>query len=184
MKIFKLLLISSITLVLFGCASGAKMENMVATPSKSLVYDQQIKQQVGVGAVTGGEKTNPLWTSEISNEAFSGAVEKTLLGQGLLAQGEGRYQLLVSMLKVDQPLMGFDLEVVTHVHYVLKDRQTDEVLMSEIVISPYTATVSDAFAAVQRLRLANEGSGRENIAALLERLAALKIDPQQISLAK
>ncbi len=62
------------------------------------------------------KKTNPLWTSEISSEAFSGAVRGSLQAQGLLSD-DGRYKLVVNMLKVDQPIFGLDFEVTTHVQY-------------------------------------------------------------------
>src|SRR5690606_22204088 len=179
----RLLIVLSSLIYLSGCASGAKMENMVYDGS-AMQFDAELTNNTGLSAVTGGEKTNPAWTSEIDNEAFAGAVKESLLKQGLLS-GNGRYQLEVIMLEVDQPLFGLDFTVTTHVKYILTDRENDgDVVLNETVVAPYTATIGDAFAAIKRLRLANEGSGKANIAGLLKALSELQINPRDISLAQ
>lgn len=168
-------------LYLAGCASGAKMENMVYDgPEKQ--YSTGLENSMAVPSVTGGEKTNPAWTSEIDNDAFAGALKESLLKEGLLS-GKGRYQLEVIMLEVDQPIFGLDFKVTTHIKYILTDLKNDQaVLMNKTVVASHTATIGDAFAAIKRLRLANEGSGKENIAGLLDALSQLKINPNEVSL--
>jgi|TARA_R100000049_G_C1956858_1_gene114438 hypothetical protein len=166
---------------LSGCASGAKMGNMVYDgPNKA--YDTVLESNVHVTNVSGGQKTNPAWTSEIDNDAFAGALQQSLRNQGLLA-GDGRYQLEALLLEVDQPVFGLNFEVTTHVKYILTDRESNgSVIMNETIVAPFTATVGDAFAAIKRLRLANEGSGKANINGLLEKLSELRIKPGDISL--
>lgn len=181
MNRMKLIVLVATALFLFGCASGAKKENMVYEPLTPISYDIKLKNSVDVENTSGGKKTNPAWTSEISNEAFSGAVKESLQRQGLLSDS-GKYKLQITLVKVDQPWFGLDLKVTTHVKYTLTDSSNNNsVIFSETITRPYTATVGDAFVAVQRLRLANEGSGKENIKGLLEKLAELKIQPNQIS---
>ena len=179
MKINRFASIFVIAVFLFGCASGAKMENMIYQGDQK-AYDGGLKNDVEVSSVSGGKKTNPAWTSQISSEAFYGAVEKSLSEQGLLSES-GKYQLRINMIKVDQPLFGFDLTVTTHVRYVLTDTKDSTVILDETIVTPHTATVGDAFAAVKRLRLANEGSGKKNIEGLLDKLSELKINPKEIS---
>lgn len=176
-------MVMTAVLYLSGCASGAKMGNMVYDgPAKH--FDTALKSSVEVADVSGGEETNPAWTSEISNDAFSGALQQSLRNQGLLS-GAGRYQLEAHLLEVDQPVFGLDFEVSTHVKYVLKDRENNgAVVLDETIVAPYTATVGDSFVAIKRLRLANEGSGKANIAALLEKLSKLQIQPGDISLSQ
>jgi uncharacterized protein YlaN (UPF0358 family) len=173
----------AVLLYLTGCASGAKMGNMVYEgPVKA--YDTALQSNVDVTNVSGGEKTNPAWTSEIDNDAFAGALKQTLQKQGLLS-GSGRYQLEALLLEVDQPMFGLDFEVTTRVRYILTDRENnDAVILNETIAAPYTATISDAFAAIKRLRLANEGSGKANIEGLVEKLSELNIEPGEISLAQ
>lgn len=180
MKIIKSASILIVCGFVFGCASPAKMENMVYHGGQK-TYTKELQKNVHVASVSGGQKTNAAWTSEIDNDAFQGALKQSLLTQGLLSDN-GRYKLEVSLLKVDQPMFGFDMTVTTHVQYKLTDVKQNSVVLSETVVAPHTATVGDAFAAVKRLRLANEGSGAKNIEEFLEKLSKLKIKPKQITL--
>ena len=80
-------------------------------------------------------------------------------------------------------MFGLDFEVTTHVRYILTDRENKgTVVLNETVVTPYTATIGDAFAAIKRLRLANEGSGKANIQGLLDKLSELQIQPGDVSL--
>ena len=180
MKIIKIALLLTAVIYITGCASGAKMENM-AYKGEQKVYAQDLRQSVGLSGVSGGKRTNPAWTSEISDEAFSGAVKSSLEAQGLLSD-EGVYKLSVQLIKVEQPLFGLDLEVKTHVQYTLTNSTDSSIVFHETIVAPHTATFDDAFAAVKRLRLANEGSGMKNIEKFLEKLSELKISENQISL--
>ena len=101
----RFLFIASISAVLIGCAGGATKEGMVYRPDVALGFDRALGNAVAVEAVSGGQKTNPLWTSEIGNEAFADALEATLEGLGLLSD-TGRYQLRVELQEVDQPKAG------------------------------------------------------------------------------
>ncbi|WP_323751421.1 hypothetical protein [Marinobacter sp.] len=183
MNLLRFLVIAASAIYLSGCASGAKMDNMIYDgPAK--IYDAELENNMGISNVTGGTKTNPAWTSEIDNNAFSGAIKESLLQQGLLS-GKGRYQLEVILLEVVQPLFGLDFTVTTHVKYLLTDRENNgAVVMNETIVAPYTATFGDAFAAIKRLRLANEGSGKANIASLLAALSELEIKPGDIYLSQ
>ena len=182
MKLVKIALILTAAIYITGCASGAKIENMTYQGAQKS-YSEDIKRNVGLSGVSGGEKTNPAWTSEISDEAFSGAVKNSLQAQGLLSD-DGIYKLKVKLIKVDQPMFGLDLEVKTHVQYTLTNSTDNSVVFNETIVAPHTATIGDAFAAVKRLRLANEGSGMKNIEQFLEKLSELEISKSQISLAK
>ena len=182
MDILRPILILVGSLYLFGCASGAQMDAMIY-PGDKKQYDEKLESDLNVGPVSGGKKTNPAWTSEISNEAFTGALKESLKKQGLFSEN-GRYQLEVKMLKVEQPMFGLDLTVTTHVQYILTDTNSSTILMDETIIARHTATFSDAFAAIKRLRIANEGSGLKNIEGILNKLAELKVDPMNVSLAE
>ncbi|MDL0433656.1 hypothetical protein QPM17_21155 [Marinobacter sp. TBZ242] len=183
MRNARILAVLAALIYLTGCASGAKMGNMVYEgPVKA--YDTALENNVDVTNVSGGEETNPAWTSEIDNDAFAGALKQTLQKQGLLS-GSGRYQLEALLLEVDQPMFGLNFEVTTQVKYILSDRDNNgAVVMNETIVAPYTATVGDAFAAIKRLRLANEGSGNANIQGLLEKLSELQIQPGDIALSQ
>ena len=69
MKLVKFTFVLVVCSYLLGCASGAKMENMVFHGDQK-EYSGEIQENMGLGEVSGGKKTNPAWTSEIDNEAF------------------------------------------------------------------------------------------------------------------
>ena len=173
--------LGSAFLLLTGCASGAKMQNMVATPNLS--YNLGLKKQISAQQVTGGSETSPLWTSEISCQSFKAAIESSLKSEGLFSD-KGRYTLKANIIDVGQPFMGFNMTVTTHVRYILTDVRTNKIVLDEIIVTPFTATVSDAFVAVTRLRLANEGAGKANIKGLLKKLASLQVETQDVSVTK
>lgn len=182
MKIMKPIFVLLVCQYLFGCASGAKPENMVFM-GEPKVYSAEILENLGVGEVNGGKKTNPAWTSEIDNDAFSNALMESLKSQGLYSDS-GNYRLDVDMLKVEQPLFGWDTKVTTHVRYIVISVDRESVVFDETVVTPYTATVDDAFIGVKRLRLANEGSAQKNIEELLNKLSKLQIDSDEIKLSE
>lgn len=180
MKTIKMILILTTAAYLSACASGAKIENM-SYQGEVKSYDGSFKENVGLSGVSGGKKTNPAWTSQISDEAFTGAVKSSLEAQGLLSK-DGRYNLAIRMVKVKQPVFGLNFKVETHVQYTLTNSTDNSVVLNETIVAPYTATFNDAFAGVKRLRLANEGSGKKNIEKFLEKLSELKISKNQVSL--
>ena len=181
MKIIKQLVV----LLLFGsaiagCASGARTENMIYHGAQK-AYNKQLKNNMEVDAVGGGKKTNPAWASQISNEDFRNALEKTLSNQGLLSDN-GKYKLEALIIGVDQPWFGLDLVVNTSVQYMLTNKQNGTVVMEKTIVQDAKATIGDSLYAVERLRLANENSARSNIEKFLEALSELKIKSQEISL--
>jgi len=182
MKIIKLSTVLFACVLLFGCASGAKIENMTVKPGElSSNYDKALSDGVKISDVSGGKKTNPAWTSEISSEAFSEALRESLVSENIYLSN-GRYSLSAELLKVKQPVLGINMKVTTHIRYVLSDsKNNDAVLLDQTLIAPYTATIGDAFVGVQRLRLANEGSAKANIKELLKKLAELNISEVSIS---
>lgn len=181
MKIFKKILLVSSVILISACSTPAQFENMAYTQEVKKPFPSQLNNQVDVTSVTGGSSTNPMWTSQISNEDFQKALELSLSRNGLLAN-DGRYDLKVTLLEVKQPMFGLDFEVVTKVSYILVDTETSEVILDEVVQEAFTATFSDAAIAVTRLRMANEGSGKANIQKLLELLTDLKIESNQLKL--
>lgn len=178
MKKITLAALAVLVATLTGCASPARVEQMTAhTTAAQQAAVKPLKESIAVAAVSGGKETNPMWTSNVGNVEFEQALEASLREAGLLSAGKelGKYKLAATMEKVDQPLMGFNMTVTATVNYVLTERATGKQVMSKRVALPFTATVSDAFAGVERLRLANEGAVRVNIGSLIEEIAKLGV---------
>ena len=169
MRYFSVLIIAGL---LAGCASPARVDQMVATPQAGVTLpdNSPLRAAMVVGSVIGGERTNPLWTSEVDNPQFQQALEKSLQAAGMLATGDPKYRLNAALVKLDQPIIGFDFEVVSHVKYTVVEAASGKQVFERTMDAAYTAKMSDAFVGVERLRLANEGSIRTNIAKLMDAL--------------
>ena len=130
-------------------------------------------------AVSGGKQTNPLWTSQVSNQDFKQALEDSLLryksfSRVIKADGAD-YRVEVVLQELKQPLVGFSLTVKSKVHWRLVDAKTSREIWQETIDRDFTAGVGDAFVAVRRLQLANEGAIRENIKAGLQEIGQLSL---------
>ena len=113
-----------------------------------------------------------MWTSEVDNPSFRSALTSSLKNHELAAatQSSCAYDLNANMLGLAQPSRGFDLEVTAHVNYEVVHHASDDPYFLKSVNTAYTADVGDAFAAIKRLRLANEGAVRENIEEFIRAL--------------
>ena len=131
------------------------------------------KNALAIARTEGGEETNPLWTSEVGNASFSGALRTSLEQNDLLAanQTSSRFDLFAVLASMTQPLFGLDLRVESSVIYRVIEKKTQMTWFDDAVHASYTATFGDSPLAVQRLRLANEGSIRENVKEFIRRLA-------------
>lgn len=162
---------------LSSCATAPDVKDMVvdAHSEESRTYDQNLHNQIIVKSVSGGDITNPMWTSEIESEGFKKALVESLKAAGLLSPDENaaNFQLSVEILAVDQPMFGFDLTVTASVKYVLKAADKADEILHETLISKHTATMSDAFYGPERLKIANEGAVKNNIRQLLDELSKL-----------
>ena len=184
MMYLRLLLASALIALCTGCASPAQISGMLVTADQATAntYDPQLRTNVRLSEVNGGDTTNPLWTSEIDAPDFGAALKQSLANANLLGDESAPYALRANLLRVDQPIFGLDFEVTSEVEYTLMESSTNKVVLREIIRTPFTAGVGDSFIAIKRLRLANEGSARVNIIAMLKRLSDLKIEARQVSL--
>jgi hypothetical protein len=157
---------------LAACASGARTGAMTApvAPDQIVADNSPIKKAIAVGTVTGGEDTNPLWTSQVSNANFRTALEDSLALSVLKGDATAPYVLNAKLVSLHQPFAGFDMTVTSTVEYSLVPAGKPAPIMSESVVTPYTAKLGDALLGMERLRLANEGAMQENIKEIIARL--------------
>jgi len=177
--------ICALIAIITGCATPAAVDQMYARKIDTAKIDKQteLKNNLSVKSVTGGESTNPLWVSKIGNDNFKASLEQSLKQAQLLAvdNQQGKYLLEVNLVSVDQPMIGLDLKVTTTVAYSLLEKNTGQKVFYKTITTPYTATFSDAPLAFVRLKVANEGSARENIENIIDELLKLDIKPEQVS---
>jgi hypothetical protein len=83
--------------------------------------------------------------------------------------------LTAHLVKLEQPLIGLDMTVTATVTYTLIERSSGKTTWEKTLVTPYTAKFTDAFFAVERLKFANEGAARANIAQLISELSQLRL---------
>lgn len=104
--------------VIQGCASNATIEGMTANPG--VTHNQKLVSKVNVEKVQGGRQTNPMWTSQVSNENFQGALVNSLKNAKLYNnKADSEYLLDAVLVDTDQDLFGINLTVKLDVDYNL-----------------------------------------------------------------
>ena len=155
---------------LSACAAAAKVDAMIGAPMVPLAATSPLKQTIQVSNVSGGRDTNPLWASQVGNADFQQALEKSLSAQGILATGNAKYRLDAALVELKQPLLGLDLKVTSTVRYRVTEVSTGRMAFDQTITADFTAGIGDAVIAVERLRLANEGSIKTNLSKFLDQL--------------
>jgi len=166
---------------LSACVSGvrsspARSGAMTPTiaPGGVITETSPLRNAIQVGSVTGGNFTNPMSRSQVSNGDFRTALQQALELHTMAAGDQPRF-ILSADLSLAQPTAnrGLNPTVTAGVHYRLLVPGSDRVVMDEYIATPYTATLGDAIIGVERLRMANEGAMRENISALMQKLVSI-----------
>jgi hypothetical protein len=167
----KLLITSVVVAMLVGCASPATQQSMsVALQDLPSRTNPALKGQMSVGSVTGGKETNPMWTSQVDAQTFKGALDKSVAMAGYKAgdASAAKYRVDAHLNELSQPMFGLTFDVVSTVLYTVtfdgKPKQFP-------VTATGTATGSDAFVGVERLRIANERSIKENLKQFLQKIS-------------
>ncbi|WP_231566667.1 hypothetical protein [Vibrio variabilis] len=183
MNLLKISIVTLSAVLMFGCASPAQVKNMKVDESVNLAFDENLNSAIELNQVGGGEETNPMWTSEIGNKEFEAALKSSLKSQYLLSRdSQSIYELSATLMEVEQPTFGLDMEVTSTVRYILVEKSTNQIIFDELIKAPFTATFGDAFSGVERLKVANEGSAKSNITKFLQKLSQLKIDSTKVTL--
>jgi hypothetical protein len=167
----KLVLVLTVVL-LVGCATPATQQSMsVALQDIPAGLNEKLKGQVTVGSVTGGKETNPMWTSQVDAQSFKGALDKSIALAGYKAadSSKAKFSVDANLQELNQPMFGFTFDVVSTVVYTVSGEGKKETIP---VVATGTASTSDAFVGMERLRIANERSIKENIKLFLSKLAA------------
>ncbi len=170
------ILISLCLLLSSGCNIAANSDRMV--PEEFEIVKKH-PFTVSVNESTGGRETNPLWTSEISNSAFTRALNNALIKSGVFQSvikgNNANYSLNVQIINYSHPLMGIDFDVNIKTKWDLMETKTFEIIWSDIIKTTYRAKFTDTLLAAERLQKANEGSVRVNIKEGIKRLSLLNL---------
>jgi hypothetical protein len=168
------LAVAAMAASLSACAGAARPDNMIVTTNgaAALAPADPGYKAFRVTHVDGGSKTNPVWMSAVSSDDFQKALEDSLRVMGLLADdpASAKTEITANLQDLQRPLAGIDMTVTSRVHYSAKSTTGQQVVFDDVVAASGTAKFSDSLLAVERLRLANEASIKENIKSFIERL--------------
>lgn len=168
--------LAAVVVSLGACASGAKPEMMslmaATATAKPAAATHKAYHAMAVQQVQGGNETNPMWASDVSNADFQKALETSLKAFDYLVMdgGMGKYKVTASIVDVQKPFMGLDFSVTMKVRYSVIN-ESGAIAFDDTIGATGTATMGEAFAGVERLRIAIEKSAKANIEAFLGRLA-------------
>jgi len=160
------------TLAVAGCATAAKPGNMMVLDHsvRSATPTEDGYESVGIGSVSGGQETNPLWTSQVSASDFETALRYSLQRRGYYSSSEDvPYRITAQLENLEQPFVGFSFTVTSTVFYELED-PSGNIIDERRITAPFTAQLGDHLYGAERMRLANEGSIRSNITLYLQHL--------------
>lgn len=170
-----LLAVSGFVVLMSGCATPATYQGMIPA-----TFETAAKHPHSVSVnVSGGQETNPMWKSQVSDVTFSQAlvesITKSQVFTRVIEGTGGDYLLTVVLVSMEQPSFGASFTVKMEAGWSLKRATTGAVVWQESVRSSHTATVGDAFVGVERLRLATEGAAKNNIKQGLGKISGLKL---------
>ena len=167
-----------LVLGLSACASGAKPGAMLPpnSPQTTIAPNSNLREAVAIGQVSGGRETNPLWVSDVSSADRAETLRLSLAARTMLTIRNERFRLEASLIQLQQPMMGVDMTVTSRINYRLIRVADNAIAYEREITAPFTAAFSSSFYGVERLRLANEGSIRENIAQFLAALIAAEAE--------
>lgn len=154
--------------ILAACAQPARYETMVIQSQSDISIPEEIRSTVRVAGVTGGNETNPIWTSQVDKETFKRSLTKSLANTGLLStDNSAKVSIEADVKELIQPLFGFSFSVTSTVEYNTVTPSKQRIF---VVTETGTAAATDHFLGTERLRIANEKSIQNNIRAFIRKL--------------
>ena len=167
---FKFIPIALMILSLSACASGPRLEAMVADVATSAVIAENspLWKSTSIGKVTGSAKTNKLWKSKITKKVFKDVLRQSLSLHAILSEGNEKYRIAATLKELRQPFLGLELTVTTRVDYKVTRIRDDVLVFDREITQTHTSTLKDSYVFSDRLKLANEGAVKENITKFIQ----------------
>lgn len=169
-KLWLLILVLA-AVFLTGCATSASQNAMTMgvadIPAK---IKSDLKGNISIRSVSGGQETNPLWVSKVDNQGFKAALEQSMIAVGYLAPkgSSAKYQVDAALQNLEQPLFGLTFDVKSAVTYTISSENSQKTYPVSAV---GTASPSDSLVGMERMRIANERSIKENIKSFISKIS-------------
>ncbi len=170
-----LIILVSVIGGLSGCAGSIATKTMVPDSISILQkhpYTVSIRTQ-------GGTETNVTDFSNISNDAFTKAIEESIIKSGIFTkvmppQGSN-YSLNVTIINFSQPFLWTGFTAEMEAAWSLVNTLSKDIVMRKSIKSSYTAAKGNPLIGNARIRHAVEGSARENIRLGLIAISKLQL---------
>jgi len=114
----------------------------------------------------------------VKNADIQAAVSSALAGSGLFGGGEDKFRVTLSVLSIENPMFGLDLESKLRIRWRLTNASTGAELWTETISSSHVAKLGDHLIAAERIKLANAGSIKANITQAISKMASLNAGPK------
>lgn len=159
----------SATVVLVGCATPASQTAMSLDHTDIVTKpSEKLKGQVYVRSVKGGKETNPAWMSQVDTQSFKGALERSLNSVGYGSDSSSaKYTVDAEIQDIKQPAFGLTFNVESTIFYTVETSAESKKLP---ITAAGSASTSDTLLGVERMKIANERSVKENIRSFIDRL--------------
>jgi hypothetical protein len=159
--------------LLAACAGPAQKESMVAP---HVAVAKKFEYSVAVHT-SGGTTTEAAGPSSIADSDLRAAIESSITQSGLfksIVQGSGGdYALTVALVQINRPMFGASMTVDLEASWTLAKASDHSVAWRKSIRTTHTTGALEAFAGVERLRLAVEGAARANITQGLQQIGEL-----------
>jgi len=183
MKASRIIAAAALAIFVGGCGTPSEPLSMGLSPADALQMrawvPDALRQNIGLGPVSGGQATNRWWGSKVSSQALEQAFEDSLRAVGMfpLTREAGRYRLDIQLTDLDQPMVSLDTTVRLGISYSLVERASKATVYQRTVRNAATVELGDKLLPVERLRLANEAAIRDSIRLVMRDLVALTLAP-------
>lgn len=154
---------------LYGCASGANSGAMaISAADIPPAINDELKEKTAVRFVGGGKETNPMMASQVDSTSFRSALSQSLRLTSYESNSVPLFFIDAELQALSQPLFGLTFDVTSTVRYTVEGQGKRKIFP---ITAVGTATPSDALLGVERLKIANEKSIKENIKKFIKELS-------------
>ncbi len=170
------LVLASLSVILLASGCAAKASSMVP---KNFEVVNKHPYTVSINESTGGIDAKPLWSSQVSNTAFTEALSNALAKSGVfqtVTKGDGAdYILDVTILNYDQPWHGANINVRMETKWELTNAKTHAPVWSNTFATAYRAAWLSSLFDGERIEKSHERAARTNIKEGIRRLSILSL---------
>ena len=151
---------------LSGCVGAPSRETLAVSVAGVATIPATVRVVAG-----GSEKPN---LPELKG-AVEDSIGRARLFKGVVQGSDGDYELTVFIWNVRSPPMGFNMTVDIEMGWTLVRTSDKSVVLRRTIKTSHTTKAGEAFAGIDRVRMAQTEAARENIRQGIQAIADLKL---------